>query len=221
MSASHRSLARLPLSVFEGLVEEANDGSSLGREDVDSRENATAKEAQEEQEAQRQDAAIQLRMQLCDKLQHVKLASSSSHPSWFLVEEGPLWNMNASGTVKIKTVGDFFWLPLWTLVKTLDPLLTYGAYNTVSIGYILSSVVFSFSHDWFLIIHAVQWNVKNCNDELQPFVPPKPPTPLPPPPLRPVRLPGIFGKTNNHRIGNPPRSALLCFLELEPACRLD
>ena len=155
MSASHRSLARLPLSVFEGLVEEANDGSSLGREDVDSRENATAKEAQEEQEAQRQDAAIQLRMQLCDKLQHVKLASSSSHPSWFLGEEGPLWNMNASGTVKIKTVGDFFWLPLWTLVETLDPLLTYGAYNTVCplnsvvCGSSPMAFIHSFSHDWF------------------------------------------------------------------------
>ena len=95
MSVAHRSIARLPLSIFENLAQ-----CSL----------PTTKDTTDKEESW---TPGQLRAAMVHKL------SQFSTQQWY-----------RTVYKSISTVGPLLRLPVTTLVRALDPLLTYGAYKS-------------------------------------------------------------------------------------------
>ncbi|KAL7560743.1 hypothetical protein ACA910_005315 [Epithemia clementina (nom. ined.)] len=187
MSASHRSLARLPISLFQDLIASAaaapsftaklsktaetrkiivaqdqddnNDEPHLqapavaqaqtlqavanddDEENNDSNSNRNRnRNHNNENDDENNLTAADLRDLICHKLQlgaKVMTTTMTTTAAEREAENGNTTTRTATNTtnttttttsvvIKVKTVRDFFFLPTWTMVQTLDPLLTYA-----------------------------------------------------------------------------------------------
>jgi hypothetical protein len=128
MSASNRSLARLPLSIFSNL-QQMNDSDGLAtsssQRDLPLHQQQSYEQEQELRATQEEKlpqhkykssplSATQLRAEICSKLNQNSVSSHDTSS-----------NLNHP-KLEITTVGQVLKLAPLALLRTLDPLLTYG-----------------------------------------------------------------------------------------------
>jgi len=120
MSASRRSLARLPLEIFEDLAPggipkprtgtNGSGGSGSSRTDCEGQTVILTPE--------------ELRRTICDKLKRFRVRSA--HPKF------------KPTSTSVTTVGDILRVSPWTLLLALDPLLTYGTLEGEFLSFVMN-----------------------------------------------------------------------------------
>ena len=125
MSASHRSLVRLPLSIFENLCDRDEKGTDAGENSPksnngdDARLTAATNAETVVKRTTSGDAdteAIRLRAAICLKLKQYKKTQGGTFRK----------NQQNQKEDGVKTVGALLLMSRMTLLQVLDPLLTYG-----------------------------------------------------------------------------------------------
>ena len=121
MSASQRSLARLPLTVFTNLQHDINTGGVTDTSLNDTCSNTLHEQDHNEQERFQEEyfqqsqqlSATELRTEICSKLKSVTIGSNGA-------------GVNIHQKREVTTVGQILKLSPLALLRSLDPILTYG-----------------------------------------------------------------------------------------------